>query len=584
MIPAFAVKQMQLPQGSPRSTELLLGPEPLQRCLPACLVAIAAAGALSAAPLCAQEAMNGVVVDSATGAAISAAVVVSLDLAGRERGRVLTGAQGEFRLPFDTAVVQLRVLRMGFRPRAVPMAGFDKGQLARAEMVRLPQLMSRVSVRSNRSCPRQPDDGLVFSLWEQARIGLVASVVAREATKARSTILVYERTLDEADSVSQQTVRTVVGEWSRPFGAAFSAEAFAEHGFVERHLDGRRTFFAPDADVLLETAFLDAYCFSLSQAVAHRPQQVGLRFVPAKRRHNRTDVDGTLWIDTADRVLRDIDYRYVGLERGSDRYGPGGVISFREMSNGVLVVERWSIRMVTALVERTAPLSKGGATGHWGERAAARFAVSEGGGELAEASWPDGATWQGHLGEALVRVVDSAGAPIAGALVRLDSTDYARITDSTGAARFVGLLPGPYRATAADSVMRVVALDLGSAAYFHAARDSSSSVTIRVASPHGALTKRCGVKKTTSRILAALIVDETGIPIPMVRWRVGRSDGITGADGLVLACALEGVQGESAFLALWRNRRGSSIAPMLTRAVPLKSRVTTVRVTFPTSP
>ena len=76
-----------------------------------------------------------------------------------------------------------------------------------------------------------------------------------------------------------------------------------------------RPISVPTPTCCSATAFAGAYCFELAAPVRSRPNQVGLRFVPADHRKGRVDIDGTLWIDTVARELRDVEFRYLNVER-----------------------------------------------------------------------------------------------------------------------------------------------------------------------------------------------------------------------------------------------------------------------------
>src|SRR6185436_3673568 len=141
----------------------------------------------------------------------------------------------------------------------------------------------------------------------------------------------------------------------------------------------------------------------------------GLGFRPADRRRGRVDVDGALWVDTIARALVDIDYQYVGIDERMKPFRPGGRIFFRAMPNGVVVIDRWSIRIVG--IEETA---------------LHRFYGAEVWGELARASWPDGTQWEGTLGSLQVQLTYDDGTPATGTIVRLEDTDYQGVADSTG--------------------------------------------------------------------------------------------------------------------------------------------------------
>src|ERR1035438_5019645 len=45
-------------------------------------------------------------------------------------------------------------------------------------------MLAAVRIQEKSGCPRRSDDAATFGLWEQARAGLLATVVAREAPAA----------------------------------------------------------------------------------------------------------------------------------------------------------------------------------------------------------------------------------------------------------------------------------------------------------------------------------------------------------------------------------------------------------------
>ena len=150
---------------------------------------------------------------------------------------------------------------------------------------------------------------------------------------------------------------------------------------------GLHTFLGPDADVLLEDGFATGYCFHLAKADAAHRDQVGLAFAPANPHRGRVDIVGSLWIDTVARALRTIEFRYVGFDNDVvEGFSPGGRVSFKEIPNGVVLIDRWWLRIVGA-ADTTVRDAKNGTTLHRG------FVVREVGGELARATWPDGDTW-----------------------------------------------------------------------------------------------------------------------------------------------------------------------------------------------
>ena len=46
-------------------------------------------------------------------------------------------------------------------------------------------------------------------------------------------------------------------------------------------------------------------------------------------------------------ALRDLEFRYVGLDKQVSALAPGGRLSFREVANGITLVDRWALRLVS---------------------------------------------------------------------------------------------------------------------------------------------------------------------------------------------------------------------------------------------
>src|SRR6185503_12399934 len=155
---------------------------------------------------------------------------------------------------------------------------------------------------------------------------------------------------------------------------------FVEHGFAYDSA-GNRWFNGPDADVMLDDAFARGYCFQMAAAQADRPSQIGLAFSPATRQRSRIDIEGAVWIDSASRTLTDIVFKYVGVTGEQERLKPGGRTLFRSMSNGVVLIDRWSLRFaVPAATLQTRMTAR--------QMASVPLEVHETGAEVAEARWP----------------------------------------------------------------------------------------------------------------------------------------------------------------------------------------------------
>lgn len=430
----------------------------------------------------AQE-LRGLVRDSASARPIPGVVLMLLDANGRVLGRNITNERGEYRVALSTEMRRLRIIRIGFRPKEGLIPALENG-VARLDlsMQSLPTMLEPVRVSAGARCPKRSDSQAAFALLEQARAGLLATVVARDANPGTLLRLGFDRTMDE-DRVVSQKVRmdSAVGS-ARPFASVRDAAVFVSQGFM---LDsaGVQTFYGPDADVLLDAGFTDGYCFRIADGNRARTTQVGLTFFAASRKRARIDVEGTLWVDTVARALRDVEYRYVGLDPRLNSVRPGGHIWFREMPNGVVLIDRWNIRLPTSETETIQVGSR--------EELRQWFSPIENGGELARATWPDGSTWHASLGSMLGEARMADGAPAAGALLHLRDTHYRATVDSSGHFQFSYLLPGPYTFAVVDSGLASLGLEIPLADTVRAVRDSVLHPSIVTWSARSFIADRC---------------------------------------------------------------------------------------------
>jgi hypothetical protein len=482
-----------------------------------CLTLLVAAAAADAR----AQTLRGTVRDSSSGVPIPGAVVTLLDSAAGVAARTTTDERGQFGAALiGNGVRAVHVVRLGFRPRTVtlPAARDDVIRLD-ISMTSIPVSMQSVNVTAGPGCPRRPDRAQAAAVLEQARAGLLATVVARSDKPARMTRL---RATRFWDLVSNQAVhqRVRIDSSGMPFGsfgAARSAADFVRLGF-RADSGGLERYYGPDAEVLLDDQFTSAYCFHLVAAQAGRPNQIGLGFRPPNRRNGRIDVDGAIWIDTLARALVDIEYRYLGTDPRGDSFRPGGHISFRTMPNGVVVIDRWSIRLVSG---RGAEVAAAGTA-----LANRSFYGIEGVGELARATWTDGYTWLGMLGTLHLRVVRSDGRPVPGAVVRLMDTDYQATADLNGDLRITDLIPGRYVVTRVDPELIAIGVPVDTLIEFAAGRGRTLITRIKVPEVRDYVGDRCGDDDIVARL-----TDE--------RWatRASLYGRVTSPDGQALSVA-----------------------------------------------
>ena len=479
------------------------------------LLAVAALGIAAGTRPAAAQAVRGVVVDSATRAPVFGAVVTTMDSAGRVGRRSLTNDQGAYYVTAPAQASRLRIVRLGFRPVDVPIpTQRDSATRIDVAMTRIPYQLQPVSVKSNGGCPRRSDRAAALALLEQARAGLLATVVARSEHPAQMKRLLIDRRMDgTSDRIARHRVRVeTVPSTVMAFRAARSGAEFVTEGFAIDSAGGA-TFRAPDADVLLDDGFANGYCFHIMDRDRSRPNQVGLGFRAANHQRGRIDVDGALWIDTVARALVDIRFAYVGMDPQVSRFEPGGRVAFRTLPNGVVLIDRWMLRAVGieqdtlngASSTRARPVARGDGP----------LVIAESGGELARVAWPDGFTWVAELGTLSLKVTDARGAPRVGTTVRLDDTNYEATTDSLGHLEIVDLAPGPYSAHIADKRLEPIGLTLKTPLSFVAARNATNTLTVKAMTAEDFVGDLCRQDKKAAQFVPR-------VPVDTAAWVIGR--------------------------------------------------------------
>jgi hypothetical protein len=500
--------------------------------------------------------LAGTVRDSVSRQPIPGVVVILLDSAGATVSRRLTNEHGEYLVVLRDAMRSARFVRIGFRPEEVPippraesLAGLN------VTMFALPSMMQLVRVVANSRCSVRKDRAAAMGLWDQARAGLLATIVARESNPARLHRLGFERVMDgNSDRIESMRVRGDSADTAATtFFAAHTAQDLVRYGFSTDSTSAG-TFFGPDADVLLNDYFAGAYCFELSSGARERPNQVGLRFVPSEHRRGRIDIDGTLWIDTLARALKDIEFKYVGMSEGAARFRPGGRISFRAMPNGVVLIDRWSLRLVSAQPDTIVNTKGTLEARNW-------LYADETGGELASAAWPDGLAWKAPLGALRIQAINHEGRPAEGTVVALAATHYFGIADSKGLVEIKNLLPGPYAVRIIDPQVAELGIGLPTSLKFVAARDTTSLARLLVPTAKQFAVERCmtagqkvNYNTSTGGTFAVLgrVVTPQGEPVSgakvsvATRMMLPQGDGsnllwlkdfwTTGSDGLFKSC------------------------------------------------
>ena len=549
-----------------------------------CKISLVAA-LLLARPLSAQT-FHGTVRDSATHQPVIGAVFMVLDSAGIVLARRMTDERGAYRVSVTGNARWVRAVRIGFFPREIRMPASGGDLSLDFAMLPMPTMLSAVTVRDESNCPRRSDRAAALGLWEQVRAGLLATVVARESNPANVRLLEFERQMsDRDDEVVSLTVSadSATGT-AKSFDSAHSAKDFVQYGFSHDSA-GSRLLFGPDAEVLLDDSFASAYCFQLAAPVRSRPNQVGLAFAAANHPGGRVDIDGTLWVDTAARALKEIEYRYRGLPGRADALRSGGQISFYQSTNGSVMIDRWTIRSASAV--RKVNLMNGRLI------ESVRMIPHEAGGELASAVWPDGKTWHASLGTLRVHA-ERRGKPAAGYEISLPGTHYRATTDANGDAEIGDLIPGPYTVEVIEPRLAALDLRLPTPVKFVAVRDSIYRATIQMSSAEDwamqqaaplIKLKKCDSIYVLGRVVTTLEQPVAGakVSFAVLTWK-GDWDALderitTGDNGVFFSCGAKYSTGNTVRVHV---ERAGMLPVDMTR--PFDGKITLMKVIVPEKP
>ena len=409
----------------------------------AALLALVASSALA-------QTTRGVVRDSTVHAPLPGAIVMALDSSGLATARTITDSAGRFSLSVAQAR-RLRFVRIGYLPREA-----DVGARVDLAMMRIPPLLTAVHVAERVVCPT--DDmarsASAWRMWDQARAGLLGTVVAEMANPVTATTLLYHRRLTTYDHlVRRQTVEERSGTVDRPFSAVEPSRLIAL-GYLDEDPTGR-TFHGPDAATLLDESFTTTHCFGTQTADADHRGQIGLTFTPIPSRDTAVDVAGVIWLDTSGTALRSLEFTYTALEPAALKANVGGRIGFRTMSNGVVFVDRWSLRLpvMSAIVGGPPAVNPTREKSRRMANTRARVAeIEEVGGVVTNAAWQDSTTWRATL-TGITGIVRESGAdsPVPGAIVRLDGSNDVALSDRDGEYMLAPVLPGRYTLSVLDT-------------------------------------------------------------------------------------------------------------------------------------
>lgn len=509
---------------------------------------------LGIAPAAAAQVVRGSVREIAHGVPVGGAVVWLSDSTGAMVSRSITDSGGAFVLPRLRGVTRFNVVRIGFRPREMPIAGADSILDVRLEAV--PAQLEGVRVYAGRGCPRDRQGLAAFELWEQARAALLATLVSREMHSPRIRLIASERTREPVlGRVTQQQTSTKEVVIDRSYVAARPAWAFASDGYMLEGAGKDRTFFAPDSETLLDPSFAAMHCLTVAPADARHPGQVGVAFEPVSERDTVVDIRGVLWIDRAVPALRSLEFRYTGLEPIARE--SGGEITFLLMPNGVAMIQRWNIRtMMIAMdaderydrVQRSLPPRSQ-------RRNTRNIGMREVSGEVASVHWRDGSAWFGRLPRIGGIVTDSAGRPVAGARVWMMESGDTVTSGADGRFLLPPVLPTIRAVLASDSTFALAGLARTAHYWVSLDRDTLRRSEIRLQMHPRSLVLdqlcRGQAYRSGTGVILGRAVTSTGTVMPNAQidlWRQVKSakvelfrnepGGLAGGDGRFVICGV----------------------------------------------
>jgi hypothetical protein len=386
------------------------------------------------------------IVDDETSAPVFGAIAQLLDQRGEIVRRVLSDEQGR------ALFVSVPAARYRVRAEMIGMATLESdafevgGPSAVPRELRLvPRAidLEAIDVRAERRrCIARPaQEGLaVAMLWDETRKALSAAAITEQRGLYRYETMTYERDVDASSGVVVREEETRVGGYMRTPFETLAAEDLIGGGFA-RNDGGELAYYAPDANVLLSDAFLDTHCFRLEEGPESR-NVIGLGFEPLEGRGRVVDVRGTLWLDRETAELRWLEYTYQNLDLPIRSVAARGRVEFQRMPSGAWIVPDWWIEM-PILANRFLDDGSSRVALTRLRRAGGRVLdVHEAGGRRLAGRNPTG----GIEGV----VVDSAGAPIAGARVGAVGWNQESFTDAQGAFTLLGMREGTYEVRYVD--------------------------------------------------------------------------------------------------------------------------------------
>jgi hypothetical protein len=477
----------------------------------------------------AQQTIQGRITERTAGISVAGVVVSALDAAGTTIARTVSDSATGYRMPVLAGMTRLHFRRIGFSPAEVAISAATDDRID-VVLTRLPTQLPPVKAVASAQCPTDANSADALSLWEEARAGLLTSLVARESKTAFISVLVYQTDFDGDDEKPRSVRRHQMADVSHAFSSADPA-------FVEKkgYFDGAG-FLGPDENVLADESFLLTHCFRLGQAPDD--STLALEFSPARGR-KVVDIEGTVRLQRDPLDLRAIEYRYTNVATNVARGRPGGSIRFLNMPNGITMVQEWRVRSAWVVSARSllgaTRMAARGRTG--ADRGTTRTAsrdpllnVSEAGALIELMQWPGAPAFLAPLATISGAALDKATMkPLPDTPVRLYGTPFIAKTDSAGLFSMIDVLPGVYWVDVGDPNLELFGVSGDLVGPLAVKYGRNSDVRVGGESPAMTAIRGCAEKMDGrldmpavmkgDNVLFGRIIDGSGLPMPNREFR-----------------------------------------------------------------
>jgi hypothetical protein len=425
------------------------------------------------------------------------ALVIVVDATGRPIARTASRDFGEYSVTAAPGTYRVQVLQIGWRPTFAGPFTLVGGAVTRADIDATGSriLLDPIIITDRSECRVHPDSAAAaFVLWDEARKALIAASM----TSAEPLTMTLKRTEQELDRdgsrVNWDSTTTRNGLTLRPF-VSLPPERLARDGYMSADAQANKTYWGPDADVLLSESFVSSHCIRVIRpsAVGDSARLVGVGFSPSTKRKNVVDIEGVLWLDRSSAELRTFDYHYVNTSQAVEKAAPGGHLSFLRILSGRWIVEQWSIRVpstATRVIRGDAPTVPGAQRVDTQREEMTNIRVTSG--QVAEIRRGNDVLWERGRVTVVVQVVDSVtSAPVRGVLVRTAESRSASATDSTGRVRLDRISPGPMTFRLESPTLE----SIGRSPFMvpaTVAATNDAAISIAIPSERAAVVARCG--------------------------------------------------------------------------------------------